>query len=156
MTKKAWQQVPRARKEGLVVEELPDEVLIYDEDRNKAHCLNQTAALIWKHCDGQTSVEGVASLLERELKTPVKEEVIWFALDQLGKYHLLQEPIVRPSEMPKFSRRELVKKLGLAASIPMVLSILAPEASAALSCVNNACPQGTCKGSCVCVGGRCQ
>lgn len=156
MTKMAWQQLPLARKEGLVVEELPDEVLIYDEDRNKAHCLNQTAALIWKYCDGQTSVEGVASLLERELKTPVKEEVIWFALDQLGKYHLLQKPIVRPSEMPKFSRRELVKKLGLAASVPLIFSILAPEASAALSCVGNSCPKGTCQGSCVCVGGKCQ
>ena len=46
-------QVPVARKQGLVVQEMPDEVLIYDLDTNKAHCLNQTAAFVWKSCDGK-------------------------------------------------------------------------------------------------------
>ena len=50
------QSVPRARKEGLVVQDMPDELLVYDVDRHKAHCLNQTAALVWKRCDGKTSV----------------------------------------------------------------------------------------------------
>src|SRR6266571_4556339 len=36
---------PLARKEGLVVKEVSGEVLLYDLDRDKAHCLNQTAAL---------------------------------------------------------------------------------------------------------------
>ena len=41
-------QYPVARKSGLVVQEMPDEVLVYDLNSNKAHCLNQTAASVWK------------------------------------------------------------------------------------------------------------
>ena len=59
---------PHARKEGLVVKELPDELLVYDLERHRAHCLNPTAALVWKHSDGQTSVEEIATLLHAELE----------------------------------------------------------------------------------------
>ena len=40
---------PRARTEGLVVTELPDELLVYDLERHRAYCLNPTAALVFKH-----------------------------------------------------------------------------------------------------------
>ena len=50
---------PLARREGLVIRELADEVLVYDLDRDRAHCLNQTAAFIWQCCDGRTSTETV-------------------------------------------------------------------------------------------------
>ena len=49
-------QVPVARKENLVIQEMPEEVLVYDMDTNKAHCLNRTAAFVWKSCDGKNSV----------------------------------------------------------------------------------------------------
>jgi len=35
-------QIPVARKEGLVIQETSEEVLVYDLTSNKAHCLNQT------------------------------------------------------------------------------------------------------------------
>ena len=47
---------PMARQNGIVVQEMPDEVLVYDLDSNKAHCLNQSAALVWKSCDGTNTV----------------------------------------------------------------------------------------------------
>lgn len=40
------QQRPLARSEGLVIQEMPDEVLVYDLETNKAHCLNETAAFV--------------------------------------------------------------------------------------------------------------
>ena len=52
--------LPRMREQGLVVDDLPDEVLVYDLDRHQAHCLNRTAALVWRHCDGQTTVKEIA------------------------------------------------------------------------------------------------
>ena len=61
---------PQVRKDGLVVKELPEEMLVYDLERHRAHCLNQTAALVWKHCDGQTSAKEIATLLKKELKAP--------------------------------------------------------------------------------------
>ena len=49
------QQTALARHDELVVQELPDEVLVYDLRKHKAHCLNQTAAFVWNHCNGQAS-----------------------------------------------------------------------------------------------------
>jgi hypothetical protein len=44
---------PRARAENLTVRVLGDETLVYDQERHKAHCLNATAALVWRHCNGK-------------------------------------------------------------------------------------------------------
>ncbi|HJZ82776.1 MAG TPA: PqqD family peptide modification chaperone [Pyrinomonadaceae bacterium] len=48
-------RLPRARSENLVIRELDDETLVYDMERDEAHCLNQTAALVWQRCDGRTT-----------------------------------------------------------------------------------------------------
>ena len=154
--------LPHARKDGLVVEELPDELLVYDLDRNKAHCLNNTAALVWKHCDGGTPTADIALILRDELNTPVDEEVVWFSLGQLSRAHLLREPIQRPEGKPGLSRRELIRKAGIAAAVavPLVTTILAPTAFASLSCGQFSClpnrpPAETCPtgSGCQCVSG---
>ncbi len=137
---------PHARKEGLIVEELSDETLVYDEERHKAHCLNQTAAFVWRRCDGRTSVSELARLLEDELGIPANEEVVWLALDRLDRVHLLQERGQQGTETPRYSRRELVRRLGqIGIAIPMVVSIVAPLAAAAVSCVT----VGQCEGQMV-------
>jgi hypothetical protein len=155
--------LPHAREEGLVVEELPDELLVYDLERHKAHCLNHTAALVWKQCDGQTPVEDMALILRDKLNAPVDEDVIWFSLDQLSRARLLRESIKRPGAKRGLSRRELIRRVGIAAalSVPLVTTILAPTAFAALSCsqficssppppVGQECPTGG--GGCQCLG----
>ena len=55
---------PIARQNGLVVQEMPDEVLVYDLDTNKAHCLNGSAALVWKSCDGNNTVADIVKQFE--------------------------------------------------------------------------------------------
>lgn len=77
-------ELPVARRKDLIVEELPDEVLVYDLNTDEAHCLNQTAALIWKSCDGQKSVGEIAASLEQELKSPVSEQVVMLGLEELS------------------------------------------------------------------------
>ncbi len=161
---------PQVRKDGLVVKELPDEMLVYDLERHRGHCLNPTAALVWKRCDGQTSVKEIATLLQKELKTPpgkpgkprkVDEKLVWLALDRLGKAHLLEERLSPPPEGARFARRELVRKLGLVGGLtvllPLVTSIVAPTpAEAAATCVfdcsgqsdGTACPLPTCGSFC--------
>lgn len=154
MKEKAGRAVPDARKEGLVIQELADEVLVYDLQRHKAHCLNHTAAWIWKHCDGRATVVEMARLLQAESKAPVNEGIIWFALEQLERDHLLSGRIPRSSAPPRLSRRELVGQLGLVAAItlPLVTSIVAPTASQAASCfpTGAACTKSTecCSGNC--------
>jgi len=48
----AGEPLPQARSEDLVIQDIGDEVLVYDLTRHKAHCLNRTAALVWRKCDG--------------------------------------------------------------------------------------------------------
>ncbi len=139
--------MPRARQDELVVEELPDETLVYDLKRHKANCLNRTAALVWQHCDGQTSVADVAALLEEQLATPTDEAVVWMALDRLGRAHLLSEPVTLPADRAQYSRREVLRTLRRVAGIsllPVVASIVAPRAAAAASCVSSCAGMPNC------------
>ena len=146
---------PCARREGLVVRELPDEVLIYDRDRDKAHCLNQTAALVWKYCDGKTTVPAIARQLERDLETkPIDDKVVWFALSQLSKDHLLEGSIAPPAMLSGMTRRDMVRALGVAAAIavPLVTTIVAPTPAQASTCLptGSGCSSGLqcCSGTC--------
>jgi hypothetical protein len=125
---------PRARVEALVVEELDGETLVYDLQRNEAHCLNGTAARVWRYCDGRTSVRQLAARLGRELGEPIDEDVVWLALRQLYKARLLRHPLVLPAGRST-SRRSVLRRLSLAAAlVPVVLSIVAPEAVEGASC----------------------
>jgi hypothetical protein len=108
---------PLARKEGLVVKEVSGEVLVYDLNRDKAHCLNETAGLIWKYCDGHNDAAAITRLLERDLKTLVDEKVVWYALSQLGKDHLLEQRVTQPVFMGGLNRRDMIRALGLAAAV---------------------------------------
>jgi hypothetical protein len=64
----------------------------------------------------------------------ISDEVVWHALDQFSRDHLLEEKVKRPPDVRRLSRRELIQRIGLAASIPLVVSIVAPNVFAAASC----------------------
>jgi hypothetical protein len=126
-------QTALARNEELVIRELPEEVLVYDLIRHKAHCLNRTAAFIWSHCDGQTTADEIAKQMQEEWDTPVSEDAVWFTLDKLSKADLLQEAITPPQS--GISRRSAMRRLGFGALLaaPVVMSIVTPTAAAAAS-----------------------
>lgn len=139
---------PLARKEGLVVQEMPDEVLVYDTNTNKAHCLNKTAAFVWKSCDGSHSVKDIASLMEKEFGANVPDDLVWLAVDQLSKDDLLEAEVAAVSGI---SRREVIRRIGFASvvALPVVASLVAPSsalASVSCGCINPAAcaTQATC------------
>jgi len=135
---KANQFVPHARSQGLVITDLDDEILVYDKARDKAHCLNQTAALVWKYSNGERSVADIAQVMEKKLGSPVDEQIVWFALQQLEKDHLLQNAVPVPNEFAGITRREFVKTMGKAAvavALPIVISMTAPTPALAVSCL---------------------
>jgi hypothetical protein len=165
MKRRVEPQLPRARREQLVVQDLPDEVLIYDLESHRAYCLNHTAALIWRSCDGRRTIEEMARALEKEIDRPVDASLIWFALERLNKYKLLEEQVELPIAKHRITRRELARMLGFAtaATVPFISSIVAPTAAQAAtcgaigtSCVNNArCCSGLCvNGTCMCLGNQ--
>ncbi len=120
--------IPKARKEGLIVRVLGEETLVYDLERDRAHCLNRLAALTWQHCDGKTTAPELISLLEDELPKSGKKDLVLSALHQLSQAHLLQGKLKRPEETSRLSRREVIRRLGRAAaiSLPLVMSITVP------------------------------
>jgi Coenzyme PQQ synthesis protein D (PqqD) len=148
---------PRARTEGLVIETLPDETLVYDLDRDVAHCLNQTASLVWRRCDGSNTTKQIARALTKELDQPVDESLVWLALNQLERNRLLRDPV--PAHIPAIDRRDVIRALAVGAvvAVPVVASIVAPAPAQAASCFpngsgcetsaeccSNFCNQGTC------------
>jgi hypothetical protein len=154
MKREREQLIPEARRVGLVVQELSGEVLVYDRERNKAHCLNSTAARVWEYCDGKRSVAEIAHAIEAEINAPVDEDVIWLGVEQLSKTHLLQESAKLPEHKSGLSRREVMKRIGLAAAValPVVTSIMAPTAAQAANCL----PSGAaCTTSAQCCSGIC-
>jgi len=145
------QTLPMARKGDLVVTNLQDEVVLYDPQRKKAFCLNHTAALVWKYSDGETTVGKIAELLQKELKTPVEESVVWYALRELEKDGLLAESALLPVQVAGLTRRDLIKTLGkgAAVAVPLIILMAVPSAAQAKSftgCVIHSTPILTVEG----------
>ncbi|HLN99414.1 MAG TPA: PqqD family protein [Pyrinomonadaceae bacterium] len=147
---------PLARKDGLVLRDLGDELLVYDRERDKAHCLNRSAAAVWQRCDGRSAPAQIAAALQQEFGTAVDERFVWLALEQIGRDHLLDQTLEWPKTVPRLSRREAFRRIGLGAAIalPVVISITAPTPAQAATCrasgsVCNTSSQ-CCSGICAC------
>lgn len=127
---------PKARTKNLVVQELEKELLIYDLSINKAFCLNESLALIWKHVDGKNSVADISILLSRKLKTLMTEEFVWLGLDQLKKDNLLENSSEIATNFSGLNRRQVIKNIGFASMIalPLISSVIAPTSATAASC----------------------
>lgn len=155
-------QFPTARNSGLVVQEVPNEILVFDLENNKAHCLNDTAAMVWKSCDGKTSVPEIAKYLEIQTGKGVNDDLVWLAIDQLSENNLLE--MTASSPFKGQTRRDVIKKIGLASviAIPVVASLVAPQsvlASTSCVCITTANCAGpgfeTCNTTCCNQAGVC-
>jgi hypothetical protein len=127
--------LPKARTREIVVQEMINESLVYDLQNNKALCLNQTSAIIWKHCNGKNSIDKIAENVSIELNTIVSEEFVEFAIEQLRKENLLENADEIKLNISKLSRREAIRKIGLSSAVllPMITFVVAPTASNAQS-----------------------
>jgi hypothetical protein len=134
--------LPQMRVEGLVIDDLPDEVLVYDLENHQAHCLNRSAALVWRACDGKSAPAEIARRLTAELDASFSEDHVLIALEQLEKQQLLKQPTAQSAQFAVLSRRQMVRRLGLATAIavPLVTSIVAPRAVEAATCQNSGNP----------------
>src|SRR5439155_26590592 len=64
-----------------------DGLHLFDHQQQQAYALNTTSALVWQHCDGQTTPEQLMELLRQNFNVPrvQAEQLTWLALDELGK-----------------------------------------------------------------------
>ena len=118
-------EVPLARSHRLLVEELGDELLVYDLESDRAHSLSPDAARVWARCDGETGVEALSAELGLDSGT------VGRALDELAACELL-DTVTDP--VTGSTRREVTVKLVQAgaavAAAPLILSVTAPAAHA--------------------------
>src|SRR5260370_34264930 len=95
--------LPCSRTDNLVIRELDDETLVYDIERDEAHCLNQTAALVWKQCDGKTTAPEAVQSLRSTLGRSLDTDIVWLAVKQIRSFHLVDGT----EKTPSGSRRAL-------------------------------------------------
>jgi hypothetical protein len=117
---------------------LDDEVLVYDLEGDIAIHLNETAALVWRNCDGHRTIEELSALVAAELGGPADENVVLMALDSLSEHGLIISGYdERDGAAVALSRRRFFRRVGVAGAAamnaPVVFSMIVPVAAAAQS-----------------------
>ena len=127
---------PVARKTDLTIESLPSETVVYDHQRHRIHCLNQSTSFIWQRCDGKATIDDIATQLPGA-GLPADPDIVRSALKHLNRAHLLTDrPAFLEIDLP--TRRQLVTRLGLAAGsaatlLPVITSVASPTPARAKS-----------------------
>ncbi len=113
---------PEGRTNDLVMQDLASETVIYDLSNNKAFCLNETSARVWRLCNGIRTVDDIAASIG-------SEEIVWLALDQLSRENLLEKKSVPTDILPEISRRDVIRRVGLASliALPVIASVVSPQ-----------------------------
>jgi hypothetical protein len=120
-------QLPRARTTDIITQPTGNELLVYNLSANKAFNLNETAAIVFNHCDGTHTIN------ELKNKHKYTDDLIFLALDELKRNGLIDAEV--ENRFTGLSRREAVKRVGLGsmAALPIITSLIAPTATNAQS-----------------------
>jgi hypothetical protein len=143
---------PLARADELVVEELGDELLVYDQVQDHAHSLGAAATRVWRACDGESSAKDLS------VKLGLDEDTVVRALEQLDQCYLLDHGPGSPGLTRRDMTFKTAKLAGAAASLPMIVSIAAPAPAMAATqafCLGLGCVKdcGDCHmAKCACCG----
>lgn len=156
------QNKPLARYENIVVQELSNEILVCDLNDNRILCLNKTAGEVWRLCDGEKDTSQISEILSKKFRADFTEEMVLLSLDKLNTENLLQSKLSNLGLFQESSRREIIRRIGLASliALPLISSVVMPTALQAQSAgsvsIGNACsstPQ--CQSGLFCVDGVC-
>ena len=135
-------ECPLARSEGLVIEALDGELLVYDRGSNLAHVLDAETARLWRGCDGRTGVDALA------VRCAISHEQARMTLERLAELGLTE---AADAETGGETRRTALRKIAIGgaglASASAISSIVVPIAAAAGSCAE--------PGTCVAPGQTC-
>src|SRR4029077_10737746 len=87
------------RISGFSTEAVGDGLAVLDAERKQSYVLNATSALVFQHCDGQTSPEQLTEILRQKfnLRQAEAERLTQLALEELETAQLLQPAAVHPA-----------------------------------------------------------
>lgn len=118
--------LPKARVNDIVVQELGKELLIYDLITNKAFSLNETSKIIYQSCDGETSFDELKRK-HRELN----DDMILLGVNELSQTNMLTQKFESG-----INRRTLLQKAAISAmALPIIISLATPAAAQSQSCL---------------------
>ena len=117
------------KKPNLRTETVGGGLAVLDTGRNKPYILNATSALVFRHCDGETTPEQLAELLHVRLNVSSSQarELVWMSLAELDKHDLLEAGFV-PTQAPQRlrSRREAMNLFSAAGMSIALLPFILP------------------------------
>lgn len=151
-------KLPIARTTDIVVQDLGEEILVYDLRTHKAYSLNETSSIVYQACDGKTTFE------QLKVRNKFTDEIIFLAIEELKKGNLIENGEKFSFPLSGMSRREAIKKAALASliALPVISSLTVPTAAMAAStcaAIGEPCtgsgPNGTCCASLACVADVC-
>lgn len=138
--------------QNVIVQDVFEELLVYDRERNIVRRLNRAAAAIWKQCDGRKNVGEIARAVAPQFEEPIDEQAVLLAIQLFTRSHLLSGRVPELARARGVSRRELLTRIGIAA-VPLVTSMAVPTAAQAASCfpATHACTSNSqcCSGICL-------
>ena len=154
---KSTRDAAKPRRTKALSRQLEGELILYDSETHQAHSLNQTAAAVWKACDGQTTVADMVTNLDKALPG-IDKPILVVTLIELQKAGLLANETFSVGQDRSLSRRNAIRKIGKVAAValPIITSIVVPTPSMALSCfpLSHACTKDAdcCSGRCGILG----
>lgn len=130
---------PKVDADRFVIQELADELLVYDLDKHCAYALNETSMVVWQNADGKHTITEIARELSDRVNRNLPEELVWMALERLERDGLIA--IEKGIDRPRMGRREMIRDMAAigAVSLPLIASIVAPLSSRAQSVIPLEC-----------------
>ena len=147
---------PIARAEGLLIESVGEETVVYDTEAKEAHCLKSLAAAVFMYADGTKTASDIAELAAYRMGTPVTEAEVNDAFAQLDSCALLDQGPVVVHKSNGMSRRDVLKRFGVVAGVAAATPLIA-TVSASAAPGDSKIPTGGCCGSTrtdTCTGGN--
>jgi hypothetical protein len=152
---------PRAITTDLSVHELPDEVLVYDPKSEKSHCLNRTAAAVWRACDGTRDVAAIGRAASETMAQVLPSEVVELAMGQLYRRGLIDQGPKARRDDRGLSRREALRYFAAACALPLICTVQAQAQNFLRAKIGDPCGLVTpsavsiCPGESLCCDGQC-
>lgn len=126
------------RKSTVVTEAVGDGLAVFDPQQQQSYLLNATSALVFQHCDGQTTPAQMTTLLRQKFNLPQAqaEQLTWLSLTELEQAHLLQNKVpTTQAPRPVLTRRQLLSTMVTVGLSLALLPIVTKVAKAATGSV---------------------
>jgi len=122
------------RSADLVVADMADELVVFDERTKEAHALNASSAAVWRAIERPSSVSEIVRGLASTFGADSADEAVRLALRDFAKLGLLDDTTGQGAVSGAVSRRQILRRLVAAGvAVPVIASVKVTHAFAAVT-----------------------